>query len=695
MRKQILKNYFFILILGITSLNVHAQGIVLEWAKLCGSPGTEFGFSTAIDADGNVYLGGSFSGTVDFDPGPQVNNITGGNSDAFVTKYDAAGNFKWVRYFGGAAGWEGDFARSVKTDAWGNVYVTGECAGDVDFNPNGPGGESSGSFFVDVFVVKYNSDGDFIWAKRMGGAKNDDKGYDLYIDDEANIYVTGEHTDTGDFDPGPNTYNLASGYNNAFEYFASNIFVCKLDSAGNFIWAKSLGSEDGYDIGYGVAVDNEKNVYLSGKFQGDADFDPGSGTATVTSNGSYDMFICKLNAAGDYVWAHGFGNSRGSEQAINIAVDTSGHLYITGDYEGTIDMDPSSATNSITAVRSDVFVAKYSDAGDFIWARSFEGNDYDFAEDITLDSRGNPFVIGFFPRGIDLDPGTGIDNYTSNGDNDIFIAKLDVNGNYKWGKVIGGTGMDVGKGITVDGSGSVYAAGYTQNTVDFDPNAGVFNQTSNGDWDFYVQKLICVDTNSFTLAIEICDDVYTYNNETFTTSGIHSLIATNMAGCDSTTFINLNLKGKVIKPVITVDGFSLGTAMSYTAYQWYKDGVLIPGATSENYEVSENADYTVIVFNANGCTDTSDVYTVTNVGVEDLNFIKSRISIYPNPATDVINISAPVAVQAAITRIDGGVVKLVDNARQISVKELANGMYLIRITDKNGNLLKVEKIVKQ
>jgi len=146
-------------------------------------------------------------------------------------------------------------------------------------------------------------------------------------------------------------------------------------------------------------------------------------------------------------------------------------------------------------------------------------------------------------------------------------------------------------------------------------------------------------------------------------------------------------------PSITVNTFDLGTTLTYDSYHWMLNGDTIPGATGSIYTVTENGDYQVIV-SRNGCTDTSAIYKVTNVGLHDVHPAAAQVSVYPNPAHDRIHISAPIRVNATLTGIDGRVIRQENNAVRVSVGELAAGMYLLRITDQEGTLIKVEKVVK-
>lgn len=173
---------------------LHAQNFL--WAKSSGANTDDVSFSVFADAAGNVYNTGYFKGTVDFDPGPNVTNLTSaGNTDVYVQKLDANGNFLWVRSFGSTS-FDGGY--SVVVDAAGNVYSTGCFTGTVDFDPGPnvsnftglPGG-------TDVYVHKMDANGNFLWAKTFGGSSND-CGYELVVDASGNIYTTGYYSGSGD-----------------------------------------------------------------------------------------------------------------------------------------------------------------------------------------------------------------------------------------------------------------------------------------------------------------------------------------------------------------------------------------------------------------------------------------------------------------------------------------------------------------
>ncbi len=393
-----------------------------------------------------------------------------------------------------AAGMRGtgdDQSRSIAVDGSGNVYTTGNFRGTVDFDPGAGTAEltSSGNNF-DIFISKLDASGNYVWAKRMGGTFSD-VSYGIAVDGSGNVYTTGYFRGTVDFDPGVGTVNLRSRME------SDDIFISKLDASGNYVWAKSMQDGTSGDTGFAITVDGSGNVYTTGYFQGTVDFDPGVGTAELTAANLQDIFVSKLNASGDYVWAKSMGGNL-DDSGRAIAVDGSGNVYTTGTFRGTIgDYDPGAGTaNLASAGESDIFISKLDASGNYVWAKSLAGTSEEYGYGIAVDGSGNVYTTGYFLSTVDFDPSAGTANLTSAGGRDIFISKLDASGNYVWAKSMGGTatadsfaGGDIGYGIAVDGSGNVYTTGQFDIEADFDPGAGTVNLTSVGLVDIFISKL--------------------------------------------------------------------------------------------------------------------------------------------------------------------------------------------------------------
>lgn len=194
---------------------------------------------------------------------------------------------------------------------------------------------------------------------------------------------------------------------------------------------------------------------------------------------------------GDLLWAQGLGNT-GIDLVNGVTTDASGNVYTTGGFAGTVDFDAGAGVSTLTATGfNDIFVAKSDPQGNFLWARAFLCTTtlINFGNAIAVDSSGNVYTTGVFAGTVDFDPGAGTSNLAAGSSNNIFVSKLDTNGDFVWAKNFGSTGVDEGRGIAVDGAGNVHIAGFFSGTFDFDLGAGTTSLTSAGGTDAFVLKL--------------------------------------------------------------------------------------------------------------------------------------------------------------------------------------------------------------
>jgi hypothetical protein len=255
-----------------------------------------------------------------------------------------------------------------------------------------------------------------------------------------------------------------------------------------FEWAIKIGST-GAENANDIAVDNADNVIVGGGFTGNANF---NGTAdNMISNGGQDAFVAKFDNTGDLLWDIPFGGlGTSTNETVNaVAVDNANNVYVTGVYYGTIDVDPQPTVSYlISNGQSDVFVIKYDANGSLVWAKSMGGSQWEAANEVVVDGSGNVYVTGLFYGTGDYDPGAGTTNLVSNGNYDVFVTKLDSNGDLVWANSFGSSADDYGNSIAVDASGNVIVGGYFQGTVDFDPGTGTDNLSSAGVKDMFVAK---------------------------------------------------------------------------------------------------------------------------------------------------------------------------------------------------------------
>jgi hypothetical protein len=315
------------------------------WAKSIGGTGDANGYSIALDTASNVYISGLFAGSVDFNPGTEIFDISSVDADMFISKLDPEGNFVWAKTIGAV----GNYANTMAIDISGNVYAACYIVGTVDFDP-GAGifnlTPSSGNY--SGVISKLDASGNFVWAKQIDKTVINS----LAIDASDNIYSTGSFTSTVDFDPGAGIFNLSSSG-------SSDIFISKLNSSGDFGFAKQLGGT-GENEGTSIALDNDGNIYTAGDFQGTADFDPGTGSFSLYSIGSGDIFVSKLDKLGNFVWAEsvgGTGDDRCGSSSIHL--DELGNIYLSGGFASpSISFGSTTLLNASNTGANDIFIAK-------------------------------------------------------------------------------------------------------------------------------------------------------------------------------------------------------------------------------------------------------------------------------------------------------------------------------------------------
>ncbi|MBK7986944.1 MAG: SBBP repeat-containing protein [Ignavibacteria bacterium] len=324
------------------------------WAKSFGGNSSDQGKCISIDTRGNVYTTGSFIDKVDFDPGTGVAVLSSeGETDVFVQKLDANGNFLWAKSCGGK---RGDVVNSIAIDKESNVYTTGtfksffNYAADFDPGPDSMKLASAGE--QDIFILKLDANGNFLWAKSCG-AEYYDNSMSIAVDDKGNVYTTGLFTGIVDFDPGINVMKLSSEANMAGQH---DMFILKLDANGNFIWAKSCGGKHS-EAGLSIAIDEAGNVFTTGYFGHEVDFDPGTGVTNLSAIRETDIFIQKLDSKGNFLWAKSFGGNA-SELGNSITVDKKGNVFITGYFSDEIEFELGSSEINISALGKDFYILK-------------------------------------------------------------------------------------------------------------------------------------------------------------------------------------------------------------------------------------------------------------------------------------------------------------------------------------------------
>ena len=449
--------------------SIMAQSPQFDWVKSIGGPNGELGYSIDVDHLGNVYTTGFFTGIADFDPSTGVFNLSSdvvGSNQIFISKLSQTGAFLWAKKIYPSSNSFGQPLSFLKIDNSGNVFVlfndsvtkitssgnvvwskfiggtvsnftidnyenliiTGEFNGLVDFN-SGLGVDtlrSQGIGPKDIFVLKLDNNGNFIWVKSIGCINTFFFGNFLSFSTSiavsalGNIYITGQFQGVVDFNPGVLTYTLGSapGYNH-------DMFLLNLNNAGDFVWAKSTNS--GWIQSLSIAIDANENVYTTGEFFGTVNF-PSNTLYSISSGGSdFDVFVSKFDATGNVIWAKRLGGT-GIDIGRSLNLDGSNNVCIMGDFQGTGYFNPGSGF-TMTANGGnndhDVFLVNFDYNGNFIWANSFGGANAETCFDMVNDTLGNIFLTGMYSGTCDFDPSASTYTIVSQvASSDAFVLKL-------------------------------------------------------------------------------------------------------------------------------------------------------------------------------------------------------------------------------------------------------------------------------
>ena len=467
-----MKHFHLIVFIALMSMVAYAQVPNYQWAKSADGFKDDEGRAISTDANGNVYITGGFqSPTITF--GTTTLTLTGVyGSNIFIAKYDVSGNMLWAKNIGGTG--LGAYGWSISNDTNGNVYLTGFFKdptitfGNIAVNNTGFNNNN-------IFIAKYDPNGNVLWAKNVGSMYLNCLGVGISNDASGNVFITGWYD--YEITIGSTTLTNAGGFSGT-----TDIFIAKYDANGNELWAKSAGG-NASDAARGIATDASGNVYITGDFSSQT-FTIGTNTLTNTLGSGGDVFIAKYDPNGNVLWAKKT-SSTGGDEGRGISTDTSGNVFITGTFSGpTMTLGSDTLKN---AGYNNIFIAKYNSNGNVLWAKSEGGTNNDYGLGIATDKFGNAFITGeFYSPTMAIGTNT-LNNNSSAGGRDIFVAKYDANGNVVWADSKGGIYVESGYGIATDASGDAYITGsYQELSISF----GNTTLLNNSDYfDIYVAKI--------------------------------------------------------------------------------------------------------------------------------------------------------------------------------------------------------------
>ncbi|MCH2231144.1 MAG: T9SS type A sorting domain-containing protein [Crocinitomicaceae bacterium] len=624
----------------------------------------------SLDTEGNFYLSGSFIETCDFDNSAAVDEHTSiGVWDCFIVKLDSNRNYIWGKSFGSINS-NAIFAQAI--DSAGNVYLANNHDGSYfDFDP-GPGEITSGpSTPGGSAIQKFDSDGEIVWVKFLKDSRIDH----LFIQDSL-LYVTGNGDDDTDYDMSATGVHMLS---------VEGVFVSVNDLDGNYFWSKTIETAPNA-YSYAVTSDPYGNVYFGGYYEGVSDFDPSSGGVYEMDAGAdKSAFIVSLDSLGNFNWAKNFASDDESE-VLSIAADSSGHVFFVGNFNTDFDINPNDPELILPVFSNDNgFLCVVDTAGEFQWYQHYR----DFSHDV-------------FPTSV---------NVNENGD--IYIIGRDILGFEAWSAAdngldaheVGGPGIFMHKLSTCDISNSYVDSTvcdyYTvQSTLESITESGLYLDgfpSSSGCDSIIKIDLTILNSTSNYYDIEECYEYYwPVNGITYTDNVTETIVITNSVGCDSTITLDLVLLSE--ENTISKDGHKLVSDITgYDSYQWLKcPEMTVPsvGASIFDYYIPPDNEYYALVYEKNGCIDTTDCETIAVIGDQGLESLD--IELYPNPSSGLVNIVSSYKEAEVFVFDLRGQLLFKENFSSITTIDLSqysDGVYLFEVVTYNGSYR--DKVVKQ
>lgn len=454
-----------------------------SWAKSAGSTGLDGINDIYTDDAGNTYATGSFAGTTALFGSITLANsdVSGFSGDVFVAKYSPTGDVIWAKSAGGNGN---DAGNGIVVDNSGNVYITGEFKGAANFASTTLTPTNNNT--EEIFVAKYNANGDLQWAKRAGGVGRD-WGYGIAVDPTGNAYVTGTFSNNVDFDGTP--YSTISG-NNADGY------VAKFSTDGDFLWLEQIGGsnpggQNSLQSSHSIVYNSTDHTFsVAGWYYGLVTWGGIGGimdsSSAYPNSGLYSLFVATYDSAGAIQWVRSADevqvNASSHSDANNIGIDSDGNVYLAGSVAGRLIFTP---TDSIEMMHTnswdfDAFLVKYNSSGTFQWVKQVGGGDSDEARDLSIDNQDNILITGSYSEAQTV----GSFNLPT-ATNGLYFVRFSSSGNVVWAFGEPAAYLANPRALSCDDSGKPHVAGEYTSFANFGSNIQL---TSVGLTDAFLAK---------------------------------------------------------------------------------------------------------------------------------------------------------------------------------------------------------------
>ncbi len=686
----------------------------LVWAKRAGGKGGDKIQSITLDGFGHIFVAGEIDDTVYFE---NIMLTTGerGINNMFIAKYDTSGSVIWVRDIDIDGAPHHTRGYGVTCDEQGNVYACGGTNGDTYYNGNLLF-STTGDY--DATVVKFDPNGNFRWARRMGGADSD-KAYGIASDHNGYLYVTGYFVGHADFSP--NTSITGSGH--------TDIFLAKFDTAGMLQWVQQAG-DTGFDRGYDVTVNVNGNILITGEFQTGY-----FGSHLVHSMGHQDMFLASYDVGGNNLWALGGGGPE-DDVARGVSHDVNGNVYVIGDYASTGNFPPYSITSNGFA---DIFIAKYNSGGTSLdWVRSIGGTINDRGRGVGTDPEGNVYTCGEYVNSMQMDATT----LTGQLLLDIFVSKIGIvpvcamqissttkntcTGSCNGTAFVTPTGQFpfIYQWSTIPPQTNAFATGlcegnYSVTITDSDGCSATASITINE-----IPAMQITTNKSDVSCNGICDGIATANVTgispfTFTWSttppqstatatglctGVYDVFITDSEGCSISSSFTITEPPPLLIAANVTNASCIGCTdgvidINVTGGTDPYNFTWSNGSTSQDlYNISAGI-YDVCITDVNNCS-LCDTFSVQQPSTGISEFATGAITVYPNPvhSSFMLKMLSPVFGKTRIELFNsiGQLVyesSFAGNEIHVQLPEIPVGTYFIRLNNQSENREKMIPVV--
>jgi hypothetical protein len=688
-----------VLVLFVNAMK--AQGVQLSWVDgFYDSDNRSEGHIVQLDSEDNVYiLGVSPDADNLLDIDPSVGNVTElTSSGVFLSKFNSSGAYLWSVSLGSSGSSNTFLHGDIVFNSNGDLIMAATLIGDVDFDPSNEEMIVSAPEGM-LALASYSSDGQLIFVNTFPLSVAGISGIQgIDVDSQGNIFIGGFVMNNGapvveiDFNSGNSDGILINEAGLTF-------FITKHSSSGDFTLLKTMTgtSSSSSNRLTDLAINSQDEVCITGEISGNWDMDPSEANYTLSAI-NRDIFIAKYSNDLDLSFAKVIVGP-GAEYSREIALDAFDNIYLSGEFTGVVDFDPSDGEMILTSeINREPYIAKFSTEGNLVFALELNSDtsisSTNATRTLVADKLGYIYIAGRFDRSCDFDPSENEFILTPQNDLELYLAKYDEQGNFIWVIPYGSSSFSFNMDVAVNSQGIVTTCGLFRDNADFNPGNENSNTSGNfGNTMFIAQFEPC---NYSSASTSICDgDIFQASTRTFTETGIYQVSYLSTAGCDSIVTIDLTVN-ELPNNAVSMDGdLAFVCAQDAAEYQWYncETNEVISGATNQTFLPSEPGIYAVEI-TLNGCSINSDCMDTQIVSIDKI--LNSDFKIYPNPAKSSVFVQCDAGDEIGLYNLQGQLLySQISLSGQTELNNLPKpGIYLIRISNSNSGFI-TQKLVVQ